>query len=325
MQPRRLATEDPVERIAAGCGAFVGEALSNPAWGALVARGPLSMPNVALSARGRLTEDLGRAAASGRLGDVTPELAFEFAIGIVLQAMQAAAEGRFVRSQAPGVVAGILRAIGVKPKEAQEIALRVGASNRRIRDEPLRHPTNSGSIRGKELHGRHLVRFTLNGGPRWGVAQANGVAPLAGDYPTTAALIERGEDDWRAAAGQTPSIGLEAIELLSPVTTPCRVFCQGANYRRHMIESGLDPDAKAFNMFFMKSDASISPAIGSVRPPGHVKLLFREPDAADHSSPPDPLRSLPAGARVCRPGFPPGRTMRLAKAHVSPAKSRVPP
>ena len=41
-----------------------------------------------------------------------------------------------------------------------------------------------------------------------------------------------------------------------------------------MIKSGLDPDAKAFNMFFMKSDASISPAIGSVRPPGHVKLLF---------------------------------------------------
>ena len=158
MQPRRLAIEDPVERIAAGCGAFAGEALSNPAWGPLVARGALSMPNVALSARGRLIEDLGRAAASGRLGDVTPELAFEFAIGIVLQAMQAAAEGRFVRSQAPGVVAGILRAIGVKPKEAQEIALRVGASNRRIRDEPPRHPTNSGSIRGKELHGRHLVR-----------------------------------------------------------------------------------------------------------------------------------------------------------------------
>jgi AcrR family transcriptional regulator len=51
LQPRRLATEDPVERIAAGCGAFVGEAFSNPAWGALVARGVLSMPNIALSAR----------------------------------------------------------------------------------------------------------------------------------------------------------------------------------------------------------------------------------------------------------------------------------
>ena len=33
--------------------------------------------------------------------------------------------------------------------------------------------------------------------------------------------------------------------------------------------------------------------------------------ASDHSSPPDPPRVLPAGARVCRPGFPPGRTVRL--------------
>jgi hypothetical protein len=58
-----------------------------------VARGALSMPNVALGARERLIEDLRRAAASGRLGDVTPELALEFAIGLVLQAMQAAAGG----------------------------------------------------------------------------------------------------------------------------------------------------------------------------------------------------------------------------------------
>ena len=33
LQPRRLATQDPIERIAAGCGAFVGEALRKPAWG----------------------------------------------------------------------------------------------------------------------------------------------------------------------------------------------------------------------------------------------------------------------------------------------------
>jgi hypothetical protein len=51
LQPRRLATQDPIERIAAGCGAFVGEALRKPAWGALVARGALSLPNVALGAR----------------------------------------------------------------------------------------------------------------------------------------------------------------------------------------------------------------------------------------------------------------------------------
>jgi 2-keto-4-pentenoate hydratase/2-oxohepta-3-ene-1,7-dioic acid hydratase in catechol pathway len=47
-----------------------------------------------------------------------------------------------------------------------------------------------------------------------------------------------------------------------------------------MIESGLNPDAKAFNMFFMKSDASISAPIGTVRPPGHVKLLDYEIELA---------------------------------------------
>jgi AcrR family transcriptional regulator len=136
LQPRRLALLDPVERIAAGCGAFVGQALGNPAWGALVARGAAAMPNFARGARERLTEDIRRAAASGQLGNVTPELAFEFAVGIVLQAMQAAAERRISSLQGPCVVAAILRAIGVGPDSAREVALRVGASVSTERDEP---------------------------------------------------------------------------------------------------------------------------------------------------------------------------------------------
>jgi AcrR family transcriptional regulator len=135
LQPRRLATDDPIERIAAGCGAFIGEALRNPAWGALVARGALSMPGVARSARARLIEDLRRAAEAGRLGDVTPELAFEFVIGIVLQTMQAAAEARIDPTQTLSVVAGILRATGMQSEEARTVALRVDASDRRTRDE----------------------------------------------------------------------------------------------------------------------------------------------------------------------------------------------
>lgn len=135
LQPRRLALLDPVERIAAGCGAFVGEALRNPAWGALVVRGAAAMPNFAVGARERLAEDIRRAAANGQLGNVTPELAFEFAIGIVLRAMQAAAEGRIAISRAPCVVAAVLRAIGVASDLARDIALRVGASALIERDE----------------------------------------------------------------------------------------------------------------------------------------------------------------------------------------------
>jgi 2-keto-4-pentenoate hydratase/2-oxohepta-3-ene-1,7-dioic acid hydratase in catechol pathway len=103
--------------------------------------------------------------------------------------------------------------------------------------------------------------------------------PLAGDYPTTAALIEHGEDDWVNASGSAP-IALVDLSLLSPVTTPCRIFCQGANYRQHMIESGLDPDAKSFNMFFTKSDASVAPAVGMLQRPAHVALLDYEIELA---------------------------------------------
>ena len=106
----------------------------------------------------------------------------------------------------------------------------------------------------------NLVRFDLDGTPRWGVVSGSGVSPLAGDYPTTAALIERGKADWRAAKSKRRPCRSNSIKILPPVTTPRRIYCQGANYRQHMIESGMDPDAKLFNMFFTKSDASIASA-----------------------------------------------------------------
>ena len=40
-----------------------------------------------------------------------------------------------------------------------------------------------------------LVRYESDMGPRWGVVRGTEVVPLADEYPTTAALIERGEDD----------------------------------------------------------------------------------------------------------------------------------
>jgi 2-keto-4-pentenoate hydratase/2-oxohepta-3-ene-1,7-dioic acid hydratase in catechol pathway len=106
------------------------------------------------------------------------------------------------------------------------------------------------------------------------------IAPLSVDHATTAALIEGGEDDWRAACQSAPSLDISGVKILSPVTTPCKIYCQGANYRQHMIESGLDPDEKRFNMFFTKSDASVTPANATVVRPPHVKLLDYEIELA---------------------------------------------
>lgn len=122
----------------------------------------------------------------------------------------------------------------------------------------------------------NVVRFTQDGKPpAWGVVQDRYVAVLEIRAATTAELIESG-----AVNPQSPpprgSLPVKDLRLLSPVTAPCRVVCNGANYRRHMIESGLDPDQKDFNIFFTKSDASITSAHASVQRPAHVKLLDYE-------------------------------------------------
>ncbi len=130
-QPHRASLDDPIERIAAGCGTFIKQALHDPAWGALIVRGAVSMPDVARVPRERLKEDIRRAAALGRLNNVEPAIAFELVLGITVRAMQSAAEGRLKPKQAPAIVAGILRAIGLTAKEAEEIALRLVTPDRR--------------------------------------------------------------------------------------------------------------------------------------------------------------------------------------------------
>ncbi len=126
----------------------------------------------------------------------------------------------------------------------------------------------------------NLVRFDAGNGPCWGVVTGANIAPLTGDYATTAALIEHGEADWRAAPARSERIAAASVKILSPVTAPCRLYCQGANYRQHMIESGMDPDAKLFNMFFTKADASVCSGREAVTRPAYVKLLDYEIELA---------------------------------------------
>jgi AcrR family transcriptional regulator len=125
LQPFRLQLADPIERIAAGCAAFIREALRNPSWGRLAARSAWEQPTVAHAARANLREDLRLAAANGRLGAITPELGFDVVSGIVLQTMRAAGERRLSLSDPPAAIEAILRALGVAAAEAHAIVARV--------------------------------------------------------------------------------------------------------------------------------------------------------------------------------------------------------
>jgi 2-keto-4-pentenoate hydratase/2-oxohepta-3-ene-1,7-dioic acid hydratase in catechol pathway len=131
----------------------------------------------------------------------------------------------------------------------------------------------------------HLVRYVATSGadpgqPRWGVVHGASIAPLERTYATTGDLVTQGEDDWRARAEEAGTVPVGSVEVLSPVTTPCRVMCQGVNYREHAVESGMDPDALDYNLFFDKTDASVTGPTAPVVRPAHVQLLDHEIELA---------------------------------------------
>ncbi|MFD7446825.1 fumarylacetoacetate hydrolase family protein [Streptomyces sp. NPDC059909] len=99
------------------------------------------------------------------------------------------------------------------------------------------------------------------------------------DADTTAGLLaaRSAVQEAAARAAADPDAGLSAgeTELLSPVTTPCRVVAQMVNYRSHAVDSGFDPDTVP-PAFFRKASGSVSgPYQDIVRPP-HVRFLDYE-------------------------------------------------
>lgn len=121
----------------------------------------------------------------------------------------------------------------------------------------------------------NIVRFARDGAVAWGVLRGAEIHPVAGDFATTGDFV-RQVDVAALAAPSGPSIAAAEVEILSPVTRNQQFICQGANYRRHMIESGMDPDAKTFNMIFTKASSCIVPASSPVVKPAHVRFLDYE-------------------------------------------------
>lgn len=129
----------------------------------------------------------------------------------------------------------------------------------------------------------HVVRYIDADVSRWGVLVDGLVYPLDQQFETTADLVHKGRGDAysllrKVESGASGLLGFpyDSITPLSPITKGGKVLCQGANYRQHMIDSGMDPDAKNFNMFFNKSSASICSAVDDIVKPDFVKLLDYE-------------------------------------------------
>lgn len=120
----------------------------------------------------------------------------------------------------------------------------------------------------------NLIRCQHEDVIRWGKVQDGEVTLLADTYATTGELIEAHVNDELALSDIR--VPLDSVTLLSPVTENQQFICQGANYRQHMIESGMDPDDKNFNMIFTKATSCLAAADADVIKPSRVRFLDYE-------------------------------------------------
>ncbi len=108
----------------------------------------------------------------------------------------------------------------------------------------------------------------------WWVQTDAGAVRIDTDASTTAELLADRAATEKARVGDevTP---VETLELLSPVTAPCRVVAQMTNYVSHVKDSGMNPATVPLT-FFRKSSGSISGPTDDIVKPAHVKLLDYE-------------------------------------------------
>jgi 2-keto-4-pentenoate hydratase/2-oxohepta-3-ene-1,7-dioic acid hydratase in catechol pathway len=108
----------------------------------------------------------------------------------------------------------------------------------------------------------------------WWVQTPTGAAKIATNAATTAGLLaDRAAIEAAATRGDT--VPVDSLDLVSPVTRPCRVVAQMTNYASHVKDSGMDPKTIPLT-FFRKSSASITGPFDDIVKPAHVRFLDYE-------------------------------------------------
>ncbi len=121
----------------------------------------------------------------------------------------------------------------------------------------------------------NILHFKYQGIPQWGVVRRGDIIPVPGEFTTTADFLKANPVESLARL-RGPTIAEADVEWLSPLTRNQQFVCQGANYRQHMIESGMNPDVKTYNMIFTKAASCIVPANSDLVRPRDVRFLDYE-------------------------------------------------
>ena len=108
----------------------------------------------------------------------------------------------------------------------------------------------------------------------WWVQTATGAARIATHVASTRELLaDRAAIE--AAAHSRETVPVDSLDLVSPVTAPCRVVAQMTNFISHVKDAGMDPKSVPLT-FFRKASASISGPFDDIVRPDHVRFLDYE-------------------------------------------------
>ena len=126
--------------------------------------------------------------------------------------------------------------------------------------------------------GVQVVHFEKNQQKRWGVVVDGKIKVLSNTYATLAQFLEDGQVEARKLVKEEAEevVSFDEITLLSPVTKPARIICQGANYATHREEAGMEAKRPPFNLIFSKADSTLTGANSDIVRPAHVQLLDYE-------------------------------------------------
>ncbi|MBW0014497.1 fumarylacetoacetate hydrolase family protein [Mycobacterium sp.] len=108
----------------------------------------------------------------------------------------------------------------------------------------------------------------------WWAGTPDAVAKIDTSASTTAQLLADRAAIERAALS-TDTVAVASLDLLAPVTAPCRVVAQMTNYASHVEDTGGNPKTVPLT-FFRKASGSVSGPDDDIVKPDHVRLLDYE-------------------------------------------------
>ncbi|WP_410608208.1 fumarylacetoacetate hydrolase family protein [Amycolatopsis sp. lyj-109] len=126
----------------------------------------------------------------------------------------------------------------------------------------------------------------------WYVVTPAGAAKIPTAAKTTAELLA---DRPAITAASADTVPVASLDLVSPVTAPCRVVAQMTNFTSHVTDAGMDPRTVPLT-FFRKTSGSISGPFDDVVKPAHVTLLDYEVEIGLVIG-----REIPVGSEITGP------------------------